>query len=64
MRTTDKDEDHWPRLEPRPRKRMEHRFNKSMFSSLFWANNLINVFAIFASEDGKQLLSHLYVEIL
>ena len=31
-----------------------------------WVNNffkIINVFAIFASEDGKQLLSRLYVAI-
>ena len=37
-----------------------------MFWSLFWVNNffkLINLFAIFASEDGKQLLSRLYVAI-
>ena len=39
---------------------------KGVFWSLFWVNNffkMINVFAIFASEDGKQLLSHLYVAI-
>ena len=38
---------------------------KSMFSSLFWVNNLdkmISLFAIFASEDGKQLLSCSYIE--
>ena len=37
-----------------------------MFWSLFWLNNffkMINLFAIFASEDGKQLLSCLYVAI-
>ena len=35
-----------------------------MFSLLFWGNNfvkMINLFAIFASEDGKQLFSHLCV---
>ena len=37
-----------------------------MLWSLFWVNNffkMINVFAIFACEDGRQLLSHLYVAI-
>ena len=36
-----------------------------MFLTPFWANNfkMINLFAIFASEDGKQLLSHLHVAI-
>ena len=39
---------------------------KGVFWSLFWVNNffkMINLFAIFASEDGKQLLSCLYVAI-
>ena len=39
---------------------------KNVFWSLFWVNNffkMINLFAIFASEDGKQLLSRLYVAI-
>ena len=39
---------------------------KTCFPSLFWVNNffkMINLFAIFASEDGKQLLSHLNVAI-
>ena len=37
-----------------------------LFTKLFWVNNffkMINVFAIFASEDDKQLLSRLYVAI-
>ena len=36
-----------------------------MFWSLFWVNNfkMINLFAIIASEVGKQLLSCLYVAI-
>ena len=39
---------------------------KACFSTLFWAKNffkMIDLFAIFASEDGEQLLSHLYVAI-
>ena len=39
---------------------------KGVFWSLFWVNNffkMINLFAIFASEDGKQLLSRLYAAI-
>ena len=40
---------------------------KSVFSSLLnWVNNffkMINLYAIFASEDGKQLLSRLHVAI-
>ena len=39
---------------------------KGMFWLLFWVNDffkMINFFAIFASEDGKQLLSHLYSAI-
>ena len=39
---------------------------KGVFWSLFWVNNffeMINLFAIFASEDGKQLLSCLHVAI-
>ena len=37
---------------------------KSVLSSLFWVKNffkIINLFAIFASEDGKPLLSCLYM---
>ena len=39
---------------------------KGMFWWLFWLNNffkMINLFVIFASEDGKHLLSRLYVAI-
>ena len=39
---------------------------KGMFWSLFWVNNfftMVNVFAIFASDDDKQLLSRIYVII-
>ena len=40
---------------------------KACFSSLFWVKNffkMIDLFAIFASEHGKQLLSRLYVAII
>ena len=39
---------------------------KSVFLLLFWVNNffeMINLFSIFASEEGKQLLFGLYVAI-
>ena len=63
------------KLEPRPitRKCMgAWRFKivyegKGVFWSLFWVKNffkMISVFAIFASDDGKQLLCGLYVIII
>jgi len=40
---------------------------KSMFLLLFWGNNfikMINLFAIFAFDDSKQLFSRLHKAIL
>ena len=37
-----------------------------MFSPLFWVNDffkMINLFGLFASDDGKQLLSRLYTYV-
>ena len=62
------------KLEPRPitRRWMEGwRFKigyeqKGVFWWLFWVNNffkMINLYTIFASEDGKLLLPRLYVAI-
>ena len=65
------------KLELRPITRLEDTWNawrfkivyeqKGMFSLLFWVNNffkMISLSAIFASEDGKQLLSRLYVAVV